>query len=81
MGDQWEKTLTRYLPVVCKAIIKVMNDTIAEAMKEEITLPIAEKVDMKYSIRETESLTQKYHKGLKTGIDEVDNVRISIFFI
>ena len=49
-------------------------------MKEEITLNIAKKLDGKYSVNEIKSLTQKYHTGVKTGVVEVDNERISVSF-
>ena len=79
-GENWEKTFTRHSPHVCKAILKVVHETIADALKEEIILTIAEKLDGKYSPSEIERLTQRYHEGEKTGVEDVDNVRISISF-
>ena len=79
-GENWEKTVTRHLPLVCKYILEVVDETIEDALKEEVTLTIAEKLDGKYSVSEITSLTQKYHKGITTGVEAVDNVRISISF-
>ena len=57
-GESWKNTFTRYLPVICNAIIHVVGDNIIEAMKEEITLTIAKTIDKRYSTREIENLTQ-----------------------
>ena len=43
-GENWEKTFTRHSPLVCKAIIKVVDRTIADALREEITLTISAKL-------------------------------------
>ena len=80
-GKNWEKVFTRHSPTVCGAILNVVDEVIAEGLKEEIDLTIKEKlVEKKYSASEIVDLTQKYHKGIRTGIDEVDNVLISISF-
>ena len=60
--------------------MKVVKEVIAENMKTEIDLTIEEKLRGKYNASEIASLTRKYHAGVKTGIDEVDNVLISILF-
>ena len=58
-GENWEKTFTRHSPLVCKAIIKVVDRTIEDALKEEITLTIAAKLREKhYTGSEIISLTQ-----------------------
>ena len=46
----------------------------------EVNLTIKDKLGEKYSASEIESLTQKYHAGVKSGIDEVDNILISVSF-
>ena len=80
-GKNWEKAFARHSPTVCKAILKVVDEIIAEALKEEIDLTIKEKLEKKnYSASEIFSLTQKYHAGIKTGMDEVDNVIIAVLF-
>ena len=33
-GENWEKTFTCHSPVVCKAIIKVVDYTIVDSLKE-----------------------------------------------
>ena len=47
---------------------------------EEINLTITEKLKGKYSDSEIASLTQKFQKGIKTGVDQVGNVFISVSF-
>ena len=80
-GKNWEKAFTCHSPTVCSAILNVVDEVIAEGLKEEIDLTIKAKlVEKKYSASEIVDLTQKYHKGIGTGIDEVDNVLISILF-
>ena len=79
-GKSWEKTFTRHSPKICKAIRKVVNKTIDANLKEEIGLTIKEKLEGKKSKSEIVSLTQKYHDGIKTGIDEIDNLHISVSF-
>ena len=79
-SENWEKTFTRLSPLVCKSILEVVNETIDDALKEEVTLTIAEKLNGKYSASEITSFTQKYHKGITTGVEAVDNMRISISF-
>ena len=79
-GKSWERTFNRHSKKVCKAILKVVKEVIAENMKTEIDLTIEEKLRGKYNASEIASLTQKYHAGVKTGIDEVDNVLISVSF-
>ena len=39
-GDNWERTLSKYSLTVCKGILKVVDDVIGEALKEEITITI-----------------------------------------
>ena len=34
----------------------------------------------KYSASEIDSLTQKYHAGVKSGIDEVDDILLSVSY-
>ena len=60
-GENWERNFSRYSPIVFKAILKVVSDVIGEALKEEITLTIAEKLEGKYSVSKIISLTQQYH--------------------
>ena len=80
-GKNWEKTFTCHSLTVRTAILNVVNKVIAEGLREEIDLTIKDKLEEKnYSASEIVSLTQKYHKGIKTGINEVDNVLISISF-
>ena len=80
-GKNWEKTFTCHSPTVCTAILNVVDKVIAEGLREDIDLTIKDKLEEKnYSVSEIVSLTQKYHKGIKTGINEVDNVLISILF-
>ena len=57
-GENWENTFTWHLPIVCKAILKVVDETIEDALKEDITLTIAENLEGKYSVSEIKSLTQ-----------------------
>ena len=79
-GKSWEKTFYRHSPRICKAIMKVVETTLAANLREEIDLTIAAKLEGKYNESEIVSLTQKFHANIKTGVDEVDNVRISISF-
>jgi hypothetical protein len=80
-GENWEKSFTRHSPDICRAILRVVARSIKEALTEEITLTISAKLrEQHYTESEVVSLTQKYFKGEKTGVDEVDNVRISISF-
>jgi hypothetical protein len=79
-GKSWEKTFYNHSPRICKAIMKVVEDTLATNLIEEIDLTIAAKLAGKYSESEIVSLTQKFHANIKTGVDEVDNVRISLSF-
>ena len=80
-GKNWEKTFTCHSLTVRTAILNVVNKVIAEGLREEINLAIKDElVEKNYSTSEIVSLTQKYHKGIKTGINEVDNVLISISF-
>ena len=76
----WEKTFSRHSGKVCRAIMRVVNKTIDANLKEEIDLTIKEILTGKESESEIVILTQKYHDGIKTGIDEVDNLRISVSF-
>ena len=79
-GKSWERTFTWHSKKVCKSIIKVVNKTINANLKEEIDLTIRQKLEGKKSESEIISLTQKYHDGIKTGISEVNSVRILISF-
>ena len=79
-GKSWEKTFYNHSPKICKGIMNVVNATLDANLKEEIDLTIQEKLEDKYSTSEIASLTRKYHAKIKTGIDEVDNVLISLSF-
>ena len=59
-GENWEKPFTKFSPIVCKAIINIVDKIIEENLKEEIELTIADKVKGKYTASEIKSLTQKY---------------------
>ena len=41
-STNWEQSFTRYSKVICDAILKVTDEVIREALKEEITLTIAD---------------------------------------
>ena len=59
----------------------MVYDAITDRLKEEIYLTISEKLnEKKYNVSEINCLTQMYHDGIKTGVDEVDNVRILVFY-
>ena len=60
--------------------MKVVDTTIETNLKEETTLTIREKLEWKKSESEIISLTQKHHAESKIGVDEVDNIQISISF-
>ena len=60
--------------------MKVVNESLDANLKEEIDLTIRAKLEEDYNESEIISLTQKYHAKIKTGVDAVDNVRISISF-
>ena len=61
--------------------MKVVDEVIAEGLKEEIDLTIKEKLENRgYSASKIDSLTQNFYSDIKTNIDEVDNVRIAISF-
>ena len=80
-GRSWESSFTRYSPEICKAIMKVVDETIADGLKEEISLTVSEKLnERKYNSSEIANLTRKYHAGEKTGIEIVDNVHIAVSF-
>ena len=79
-GENWEKTFTRHSKPVCKAIIKVVDELIAETLQEEVALTIKEKLSKKYTKSEIDEFITKKQAGILTDIDEVDNVRISISF-
>ena len=51
---------------------------ISESLKEEIDLTITEKTKGKFNKSEIENLTHRYHKGIKIGNNDVNNVLISI---
>ena len=51
-GENWEKTFTQHSKPVCKAIIKVMEEVIAETLKEEVALTIKGKLVGKYTLSE-----------------------------
>ena len=79
-GESWERSYSRHSHKVCKRILKVVKGIMDEALVEEINLTIAAKLKGKKSESEIEDLTSRYHKKIKTGIDDVDNVRIIISF-
>ena len=79
-GKSWEKNFTRSSPAVCKALMKVVDSTIADNLNEEIDLTIRAKLEDKKSKSEIVSLTQRYHDGIQAGNNEVNNVRITINF-
>ena len=56
-GENWEMKFHRYSPIGCKSMLKVVNNVLGEALKEEITLTITEKLEGKYSASEIISLT------------------------
>ena len=76
----WEKSFTRHSKPVCKAIIKVVDELIAETLQEEVALTIKEKLSKTYTKSEIDEFITKKQAGILTDIDEVDNVRISISF-
>ena len=41
-GKNWERNYSRYSPTVYKAILKVVDEVIKEALEEEISLTITE---------------------------------------
>ena len=61
-------------------ILKFNQEGLDANLKEEIDLTMKDKLEGKKSKSEIVSLTQKYHDGIKTGIDEIDNLRISVSF-
>ena len=63
-----------------KTILKVVDETIEDVLKEEITFTIAEKLEGKYSVSEIKNLTQQYHACVTTGVEAVDTMHISISF-
>lgn len=72
---------TRYSPDVCNATLKVVEGTISDGLKEEISLTIEEKlIELKQSASKIINITEKYHDGINTGIDCVNNVLISVSF-
>ena len=79
-GKSWERSYSRNSPTICKRILNVVNGIMYQALVEEINLTIVAKLKGKTSESEIQDLTQRYHKGIKTGIDEVDNVKIIISF-
>ena len=79
-GKSWEKNFSTHSPKVCKAIMNVVDESLEANLKEEIDLTIKAKLKGKYEKSEIVSLTQKYHDKIKTGVDAVDNVRISLSF-
>ena len=79
-SESWEQAYTRHSNPVMKAIIKVVDEIIREALDEEVALTVKEKLKGKYTDSEIEVLIKKKLAGSVTGIDEVDNVCISISF-
>jgi len=65
---------------VCKAIFKVVDELIEDALIKYITLTIAENLEGKYSMSAIEIFTQQYHAGVTTRVEALDAVRISISF-
>ena len=79
-GENWEKSFTRHSPDIWRTILRVFARSIKDALTEEITLTISENLREKhYAESDAVSLTRIYFKGKKTGVDEVDNVWISIY--
>ncbi len=78
-SENWERAYTRNSQAIMKAIIKAIDEIIGEALDKEVALTIKEKLKGKYTDSEIEELMKKL-TGSTTGIDEVDNVRISISF-
>ena len=37
-GENWEKTFTRHSPAICQSIIKVVDGSIEDTLKEELNL-------------------------------------------
>ena len=80
-SENWEKTFTRHSPTICKAIIKVVDRSIADNLKEEIKLTITEKLrEMHYTEREIINLPQRQSLRELPWIDNVDHVHISVSF-
>ena len=62
-------------------ILKVVDKVVVEGLEEEIDLTIKEKLnEIRYSTSEILGLTQKYHAGIMTRLEDVDNVLILISF-
>ena len=57
-----------------------MEEVIAETLNEELALTIKEKLEGKYTPSEIQKFIKKKTAGIQTGVDEVDNVRITISF-
>lgn len=74
----WEKFFTRHSPSICNAILKVVDTTIVDALKEEIYLTREDKLKGRYSTIEIKISLKNII--IKSGIDEVDNIRITISF-
>ena len=68
-SENWEQSFTRNSKVIYDGILKVTNEVVCAALKEEITLTIVDKLEGKYSESEIRSLTLKRHAGIKIGID------------
>ena len=79
-SENWERTYSRHAKPVCKTIIEVIDEITKESLNEEIALTIKEKLSGKYTVSQIDELITKKLAGITTGIDEVDNVRISISF-
>ena len=79
-SENWEKTFTRHSPDVSKAIIKVNEEIIAESLEEEISLTIKEKLAGKYTESEIDNFIKNKLANNQTGVDEVDNLTITVSF-
>ena len=79
-SENWEKTFTRHSPDICKAIIKVNEEIIAESLEEETSLTIKEKLAGKYTEDEIDNFVRNKLAGNQTGVDEVDNLTITVSF-
>ena len=44
-GKSWERTFTRHSPKVCKANLKVVDESLDANLKDEIDLTIVEKLE------------------------------------
>ena len=79
-GENQEKSFTRHSPDICQAILRVVARSIEDALTEEITLTISEKLREKhYTESEVMSPTQKYFKGKKQALMRLISKNLYIF--